>query len=242
MIAALPRFDLSRYPRIVFFTGAGASAESGVPTYRGRDGIWSAYRWEDYACQDAFERDPHKVLDFHEQRRARVLDCEPHAGHRHLAMLQNARGGIALITQNTDGLLQRAGAREVIELHGSLWRLRCARHGSGEDLAAPAYCTRHCPQCGALLRPDITWFGDDVDTARFRRAAQLIEACELFVAVGCSAVVWPAAGLLESGCRRAALSVEINLEDTGLSPRFGQCLRAPASRVLPHSFPLPGDP
>ena len=134
-----PIVDVSSFKRVVFFTGAGMSAESGVPTYRGAGGIWAQYRWEDYACQDAFEREPAKVLDFHEQRRGRVLACQPHAGHLHLAALQSAHPGLSIITQNTDGMHQRAGAKSVVELHGSLWRLRCARHGATEDLAAAEY-------------------------------------------------------------------------------------------------------
>ena len=207
--------SLSAYSRVVFFTGAGMSAESGVPTYRGRGGIWgrgdtafakqwvreprpapspaptslrsgtvstAQYRWEEYACQDAFDADPVKVLDFHEQRRGRVLGCEPHAGHRHLAALQAAHPGLSIVTQNTDGMHQRAGAKRVVELHGSLWRMRCARHGAVEDLAAAAYANRECGLCGSLLRPDITWFADAVNAAVFAQAQQLIEQAELFVA------------------------------------------------------------
>lgn len=227
---------LSQFARIVFFTGAGMSAESGVPTYRGRGGIWGQYRWEEYACQDAFDADARKVLDFHEQRRGRVLACQPHDGHVHLAALQAAHPGLAIITQNTDGMHQRAGARRVIELHGSLWRLRCARHGAHEDLAAAAYARRDCAQCGATLRPDITWFGDNVDSAVFARAQQLIEAAELFVAVGTSGIVYPAAGLIPAAARSGARMIEINPEATELSELFAERLREPAGSALPRLF------
>ena len=224
--------DLKDYERVVFFTGAGMSAESGVPTYRGRGGIWSQYRWEEYACQDAFDADPQKVLDFHVQRRGKVLACEPHAGHRHIAALQASHPGVSLITQNTDGMHQRAGARDVIELHGSLWRLRCPRHGAIEDLAAPAYARRECAQCGAGLRPDITWFGDSVNAAVFGAAERLVARAQLFVAVGTSGVVWPAAGFVHAAQRAGARMVEVNIDESELSPLFSDRVREPASGAL----------
>ena len=228
--------SLSAYSRVVFFTGAGMSAESGVPTYRGRGGIWAQYRWEEYACQDAFDADPVKVLDFHEQRRGRVLGCEPHAGHRHLAALQAAHPGLGIVTQNTDGMHQRAGARRVIELHGSLWRMRCARHGAFEDLSAAAYEKRECGVCGAPLRPDITWFADPVNAAVFTQAQQLIEQAELFVAVGTSGIVYPAAGMVPVAARSGARMIEINPEGTELSGMFAECVRETAGVALPGMF------
>jgi NAD-dependent deacetylase len=231
----------AEYGRIVFFTGAGMSAESGVPTYRGRGGIWGQYDWEAFACQRAFDADAQKVLDFHEQRRAKVLVCEPHAGHRHLAQLQRARGGIAVVTQNTDGLHSRAGVRDVVELHGSLWRLRCPRHGAHEDLGAGPYARRDCPECGAALRPDIVWFEDPVDARVFARADRLIRDCDTFVAVGTSAVVWPAAGLIQRARDAGARLIEINVDDTGLSGLFHERWRGAAGVLLPERFPLPGD-
>jgi len=125
----MERIDPKQYQQIVFFTGAGMSAESGVPTYRGHGGIWNQYRWEEYACQDAFDADPEKVLKFHELRRAAVLTCTPHPGHAIIAALEEKHQGITVVTQNIDGMHQRAGSRRVIELHGSLWRVRCPRHG-----------------------------------------------------------------------------------------------------------------
>ena len=225
--------------RTLFFTGAGMSAESGVPTYRGRGGIWGQYRGEDFACQRAFDRDPQKVLDFHEERRARVLRCEPHAGHRHLARLQAAGADLAIVTQNTDGLHSRAGVSDVVELHGSLWRLRCPHHGALDDLAAARYARRRCAQCGALLRPDIVWFEDAVDPRVFARAAQLIRSCETFVAVGTSAVVYPAAGLIPLARECGARMIELNVEDTELSPLFDERWRGTAGELLPQKFALP---
>ena len=117
------------YQRIVFFTGAGMSAECGVPTYRGKGGIWNEYKWEDVACQPAFDRDPEGVLCFHELRRKSVQKCKPHAGHAIISNLQKSHDNMTVITQNIDGMHQLSGSNNIIELHGSLWRLRCLKEG-----------------------------------------------------------------------------------------------------------------
>lgn len=231
--------DPSTFPSIVFFTGAGLSAESGVPTYRGRGGIWQQYNYEDYACQRAFDRDPRRVLDFHEVRRTKVLACPPHAGHMQIAALQRGQRGVLVITQNIDGLLQRAGARVDAELHGSLWRVRCARHGTWDDAAAGPYQTRFCPHCRPRevpLRPDIIWFEDRVNEAVFARAAEIVAQADLFVAVGTSAMVWPAAGFIEQAKRAGARMIEVNPEATEASTLFDECVREPASVALPRLF------
>lgn len=223
--------DLREFRHVVAFTGAGMSAESGVPTYRGRGGIWHRYNYEDYACEAAFRRDPDKVLDFHALRRSQVLACAPHAGHRHLAVLQRAHPSLRIVTQNIDGMHQRAGGIVAAELHGSLWRMRCPRHGVYEDADAGEFRARACPQCGAALRPDITWFGDDVDTAVFGLARALIDECDLFISVGTSAVVWPAAGLIPFSRRPRPRLVEINPESTDGSDAFDEVVRRPASAL-----------
>lgn len=223
--------DLSAYSHVVVFTGAGMSAESGVPTYRGHGGIWHRYNYEDYACEAAFRRDPQGVLDFHEIRRGHVLGCEPHAGHQHLTVLQRGHPSLSIVTQNIDGMHQRAGSRVAAELHGSLWRLRCPHHGLFEDAAAGAFQQRSCPQCGTVLRPDITWFGDQVDEAVFDRARALIDDCDLFVCIGTSAVVWPAAGLIPLHRSRRPWLLEINPEPSEVADGLDQAIRAPASTL-----------
>lgn len=235
MSADLP-IRLADYASVVFFVGAGMWAESGVPTYRGRGGIWGQYDYSEYACQRAFDRDPHKVLDFHELRRTRALECAPHAGHAALARLQAAHRQLHVVTQNIDGMLQRAGVRVDAELHGSLWRLRCATHGVREDIAAGSFATRHCADCGAALRPDIIWFEDAVDEAVFARAERLIGHCDLFVSVGTSAVVYPAASFIPLAQRSGASMVEINPEITEASSLFDRCIAEPASRAIVEHF------
>lgn len=227
---------------LVLFTGAGLSAESGVPTYRGAGGIWREYNYQDYACQRAFDRDPVKVLDFHALRRAKVLACAPHAGHVHIRAMQALHPGVQVITQNIDGLLQRAGVAVAAELHGSLWRLRCPVHGIRADLGAGAFAHRRCPDCppdrAPWLRPDITWFEDAVNEAVFEHAAMLVDDAELFVGIGTSGAVWPAAGFAERARRRGARMVEINPEDNEASTLYRDRIRLPASKALPEAFPI----
>lgn len=234
MVASAIR--LADFRSIVFFVGAGMSAESGVPTYRGRGGIWGQYDYTEYACQRAFERDPQKVLDFHELRRTRALDCVPHAGHAALAQLQTAHPRLQVITQNIDGMLQRAGIRVAAELHGSLWRLRCASHGVRDDLARGTFATRNCPDCGDTLRPDIIWFEDAVDEAVFTAAGDLIAGCDLFISVGTSAVVYPAANFIPLARRGNALMIEINPERTEASTLFDRCIAEAASVAIGAQF------
>lgn len=227
---------LADYGSVVFFIGAGMSAECGVPTYRGAGGIWEQYRYEDFACQRAFDSHPERVLDFHEVRRKAVLACEPHAGHHALAKLQAAHPSLHVITQNIDGMLQRAGLRVDAELHGSLWRVRCVRHGIHEDLAGNGFRARHCPDCGAWLRPDITWFEDRVDEAVFAQAGKMIATADLFVSVGTSAAVYPAANFIPLAKRAGARMIEVNPEPTEASSLFERCHALPASTALTTLF------
>jgi NAD-dependent deacetylase len=222
---------LRDFERIVFFTGAGMSAESGIPTYRGQGGIWRQYNYEDYACQRAFDRDPEKVWDFHDVRRERVAACEPNAGHRIVAEVQHAKPSTTIITQNIDGLHQRAGARDVVELHGSLWRIRCDAERvvvANEEVPLKA---RKCA-CGEYWRPDIVWFEDNLRMETLDAAATALEKCDVLVSIGTSAVVYPAAELPRIAMRNGAASIEINLEDTPVTPLYQHTLRGTASECL----------
>ncbi len=227
--------DPGSFRQIVFFTGAGMSAESGVPTYRGSGGIWHDYNWQAYACQDAFDKDPEKVLSFHEMRRRAILECAPHGGHRIISELQTRHDNISIVTQNIDGMHQRAGAANVIELHGSIWRMRCNVHGAREDLSE-TYERRSCEQCGAPLRPDITWFGDMLDPSVIEAATRAVENCDLFIGIGTSGVVWPAAGFPEVARKSGAELIEINPEATELSSLYNRSVRKPAGTALAELF------
>jgi NAD-dependent deacetylase len=228
--------DHHSFARIVIFTGAGMSTESGVPTYRGRGGIWDRYRWEEFACQEAFDADPEKVLKFHELRRQTVLACQPHAGHAALAALEEKHPGVAVVTQNIDGMHQRAGNRNVIELHGSLWRVRCPDHGPSVDVGE-TYSRYRCPSCGSWLRPDITWFGDGLDEAVVNRAIATIGSCDLFVSIGTSGVVYPAAGFPRFARQNGAKLIEVNPEANDLSSLYDETIREAAGLALPALFP-----
>ena len=222
---------LADFERIVFFTGAGLSAESGIPTYRGHGGIWNEYNYEDYACQRAFDRDPDKVWDFHDKRRAAVAACEPNAGHRIISEVLRDKPATAIITQNIDGLHVRAGSRDLIELHGSLWRVRCDREGTVRDDTSVPMQPRRCA-CGAYFRPDIVWFEDQLDHRVLRRAQEALAQADLIVSIGTSGVVFPAAQLPRIAVAAGAVSVEINLEDTPVSELYQHRLRGKASELL----------
>jgi NAD-dependent deacetylase len=225
------QISLRDFDRIVFFTGAGLSAESGIPTYRGHGGVWAEYNYEDFACQQAFLRDPEKVWDFHDKRREKVAACEPNGGHRVIAEVQREKPETVVITQNVDGLHQRAGATSVIELHGSLWRVRCDDEGVVVANDQVPINPRRCA-CGAYWRPDIVWFGDMLDAAAIERAVQALKDCDLLVSVGTSGVVYPAAELPLIAMEHGAVTIEINLEDTPVSHLYQHAMRAPASQAL----------
>ena len=231
----MEKIDPRKYRRIVFFTGAGMSAESGVPTYRGRGGVWSQYRWEEFACQEAFDADPEKVLQFHELRRAAVLACAPHAGHAAVAALEKSHPGVTVVTQNIDGMHQRAGSGKVIELHGSLWHLRCPGHGITEDIGEK-YRRFRCERCGNWLRPDIVWFGDMLDQYVMSAAIAAIRSCDLFVSIGTSGVVYPAAGFPSFAKGNEARCIEINPEANVISSLYDEAIREPAGKALPELF------
>ena len=226
---ATPRF--SDFERILFFTGAGLSAESGIPTYRGKGGVWAEYDYEDFACPRAFERDPEKVWDFHDKRRAAVAACEPNERHRIIAAVQRERAGTSVVTQNIDGLHARSGATGVVELHGSLWRVRCDRERVVRDDTSVPMAPRRCT-CGSYWRPDIVWFEDGLRSADLERAQDLLMRCDLLVTVGTSGVVYPAADLPRIAMRNGATTVEINVDDTAVSALYQHRLRGTASEML----------
>jgi len=227
---------------VAAMTGAGISAESGVPTFRGADGLWRTYSAADLATPEAFARDPDLVWQWYRWRQGIIGRAQPNAGHVALARFQSRLPGFTLITQNVDGLHQRAGSTDVIELHGNIWRARCARgcgvvretraDPSGAGPAGGEGPLPVCP-CGALLRPDIVWFGEALDPRHAGAATRAAEACEVFLAIGTSALVYPAAGLPLVAGRAGAVVVEINVDDTPLTPHADIVLRGTAAGLLP---------
>ncbi len=226
--------DIRRFRSIAVVTGAGVSAESGVPTFRGAGGLWRRYRAEDLATPEAFQRDPRLVWEWYDWRRQVVTGCRPNPAHEAIAWLERQVPDFLLITQNVDGLHRKAGSRRMVELHGSLWRVRCLDEGLVCDLEAvplPAIPPR-C-NCGALLRPDVVWFGEALPPAALRAAFESAERCDLMLVAGTSALVHPAASLPLLAKERGAYRVEVNVERTGLTSSADEWHQGKAGEILP---------
>ncbi|MFP3854176.1 MAG: NAD-dependent deacylase [Anaerolineales bacterium] len=219
---------------IVALTGAGISAESGVPTFRGEGGLWEDYRAQDLATPQAFKDDPELVWRFYAWRRQLVRGCRPNKAHTTLSEIERASDDFTLITQNIDGLHQRAGSQNVIELHGSLWKLRCTRCGENwRDLAVPfEEPIPGCPNCGSNARPDVVWFGESLDESILEKAFAASKRASTFLVIGTSAIVQPAASLPLVAKRQGASLIEFNLERTPISDAADERRQGPASAKL----------
>jgi NAD-dependent deacetylase len=216
-------------------TGAGISAESGIPTFRDAlTGLWEKFNPEDLATPEAFERDPKFVWDWYEFRRDLIRKVEPNPGHYALVELARLVPSLTLVTQNVDGLHQRAGSRGVLEYHGNILRDRCTVE---QVIAGRAEESRHglprCAACGGLLRPDVVWFGEAIPVGPMVAAAEAARNCDLFLSVGTSSLVYPAAGLAEAALDAGAKVVEINPGRTELSDAATLVLSGPSGTVLP---------
>jgi len=218
----------------VVFTGAGMSAESGVPTFRGRGGLWERYRPEELATPEAFARDPVLVWKWYKWRQEIVYNARPNPGHYAVAKLEEAGVVKAVVTQNVDGLHQRAGSRRVVELHGSLWRARCTKCGAVYRLEKPVEeVPPRCPKCGSFLRPDVVWFGEPLPQEAWEEAVRLMAASDVVIVVGTSGVVYPAAYLPKLAKESGAAVVEINVEESAITPIADVFIRGKAGEVLP---------
>ena len=219
---------------VVVLTGAGMSAESGVPTFRGKDGFWEKESVEDLATPQGFARDPAKVWRWYDERRRMIAACAPNEGHRALAAYEARHADLVLVTQNIDGLHAAAGSRRVLEVHGNIFRVRCVRDGeTSEDRRVPLSVIPPSCRCGALLRPDVVWFGEMLPGRVIDEATTAAEAAALFLVIGTSAVVYPAAGLPAVAAAAGAWVVEINPESTPLSDQVNEVLRGKAAVLLP---------
>lgn len=210
LASALDAIRQRRPKKVVAFTGAGVSADSGIPTFRGEHGMWRNFRSEDLATPEAFARDPEFVWEWYEWRRGLIRDAKPNAAHEALARLTDA----VVVTQNVDNLHTRAGSPNVIELHGNIFRVRCTREGttSMRESAFESMPPR-CP-CGALFRPDVVWFGEMLPEDALARASAAILGADLLLVIGTSGVVYPAAGLVSL---HRGLSIEINPQASALA-------------------------
>lgn len=224
------------YQNIVILTGAGISAESGIRTFRAADGLWEDHHIEDVATPEAFERDPRLVHRFYDQRREQLLqpDIQPNLAHRALARLeQYFNGELLLVTQNIDNLHERAGSQNLVHMHGELLNLRCTSSGQVFSHQGPVLPDARCQCCDhqGTLRPDIVWFGEL--PMQMELIYDALERCDLFIAIGTSGHVYPAAGFVEMANRAGAETVEINLEPSKIQSAFDRHLYGPASREVP---------
>ncbi len=224
--------------RVTVITGAGVSAASGVPTFRGPDGLWQSFRAEDLATPEAFARDPYLVWQWYDWRRQKIAACEPNIAHHVLASWQHQFTSFTLVTQNVDGLHERAGSENVLRMHGSIWEVGCSRdcgkvpHRWRDDTVPFVALPPRCPQCDAPLRPGVVWFGEALDPDIVERCLMATN-CDAFLIVGTSAVVYPAAGLVDHARRHGALTVEINPESTPATRSVDVAIAEPAEVVFP---------
>ena len=222
--------------KVVVFTGAGMSKDSGIDTFRGPGGIWERFSADDLATYEGFIRDPAKVWMWNEARRQQVASITPHAGYEALAEMEDLFPQVVTVTQNIDGLHARSGASRVVELHGNIWKVRCDAEDSepwlDERTEFPEYPLR-CERCGGLLRPHIVWFGEPLDRRDVLEATLAVEECDAILVVGTSAVVYPAAALPMQARQRGALVIEVNIEPTPVTGYADVSLFGKAEEVLP---------
>jgi NAD-dependent deacetylase len=221
--------------RIAVLTGAGISSESGVPTFRGKDGLWRQFRAEDLATPEAFSRDPKLVWEWYNWRRGLIGKVEPNPAHTILAKWETVFPEFALITQNVDGLHVKAGSKNILELHGNIWKLRCTKEGTiTENHATPlADVPPRCPACGEMLRPHVVWFGESLDPSILHRVFALCSHCDVMLVIGTSAFVQPAASLPFYASDAGAKIIEINPEPTPLTSLVNLSLQGKAGEILP---------
>ncbi|MBI5588447.1 MAG: NAD-dependent deacylase [Deltaproteobacteria bacterium] len=217
----------------VALTGAGISAESGVPTFRGPGGLWKNFRAEDLATPEAFEADPLRVWEWYDWRRGLISRIKPNPAHYALAELESKNPGLTVITQNVDGLHTLAGSRNVLEIHGSIWRVACTEcKNSSENREVPIKILPGCP-CGGVLRPGVVWFGEALPEDILNEAFEASGKADFMLVVGTSGVVQPAASLAYRGKEAGAFMVEINTGPSALSNIMDETVSGKAGEVLP---------
>ncbi len=222
--------------KVVVFTGAGMSKDSGIETFRGPGGIWERFSSQDLATVDGFLRDPARVWRWYEHRRQQVAGLEAHEGYVALAELEALFPDVAVVTQNIDGLHARSGAGRVVELHGNIWKVRCSVEDGEpwwDDRTELPEVPLHCENCGGLLRPHVVWFGEPLDRLDMLAATAECASCDVMLVVGTSAVVYPAAGFPQVAKDHGAFVVEVNVEPTPVTAYADVSLLGTAQEVLP---------
>ena len=225
--------------RVTVLSGAGISAASGVPTFRGgADSLWENVRPEELATSRAFQQNPEQVWRWYDWRRSLIAGCEPNAAHAALVRLEAQVEDVTVITQNVDGLHQRAGSRNVLEFHGSIWNLRCTRCGhESRNSVVPLPPLPACGVCSGLLRPGVVWFGENIDPVIMDRSVTAAADCDLFLVIGTSGLVYPAAGLARTAKESGAVVLEFNIEGGGVSAWVDHLVPGSADETLPLFVP-----
>lgn len=221
---------LEKCKNLVIFTGAGISKESGIPTFRDADGLWKNFRIEELATPEAFNRDPKKVWEWYLWRKKKIGECNPNSCHLLVSKWEKEFENFWLLTQNIDGLHRKAGNKKILELHGNIWFTRCLKCSEiSEDLSVsyPSLPPKH--KCGGILRPHIVWFGEALDSNIINKAINVSGEADVFISIGTSTVVYPAASLPFIALERGAYVVEVNPERTSLSPEASQCFHMKAT-------------
>lgn len=228
------RARLASARSITALTGAGISADSGVPTFRGADGLWRNFRAEELATPEAFKRDPRLVWEWYSWRRELIATKQPNDAHRAIASLESRVNDFWLITQNVDGLHRQAGSTKLSEIHGNIWMVRCTACGAvTENHQVPLPLLPHCGQCGELLRPHIVWFGESLQEKDLARCAKQLQVCDVLLVIGTSGVVYPAAGFASIAKEAGAYVIEVNLDPTPQSDLVDIALRGRAKDLVP---------
>ncbi|MEE8209458.1 MAG: NAD-dependent deacylase [bacterium] len=219
---------------VVVLTGAGVSAESGVPTFRGQEGLWRNYNPQELATPEAFNKDPTLVWEWYDWRRGLIAPLEPNPAHLAIAELEKRSPSFLLITQNIDGLHKKGGSKQMLELHGNIWNVRCVAEGYvTENHDVPLQNIPPMCSCGAMLRPHIVWFGESLDPHILHQSLQAIEACDFLIVAGTSAVVQPSASFPIMARERGATVLEVNIEPTPISSLVNGSLFGKAGELLP---------
>jgi NAD-dependent deacetylase len=219
---------------VVVLTGAGVSAESGIPTFRGPGGLWRQKRPEQLASPEGFTRDPRLVWEWYDWRRTVIKDAQPNPAHLAIAELERRKTQFALVTQNVDGLHDKAGSRNILKLHGDIWTVRCLQCNleRRDDRAPLPELPPRC-ECGGLLRPGVVWFGEALPLDVLRRAEALTRSADVVLVAGTSSVVYPAAALVPLAKSSGARVIECNMEETPFSAELDRSFRGKAGEVLP---------
>lgn len=230
---------LATAKRITVLTGAGISADSGVPTFRGRDGLWRNYRAEDLATPEAFARDPKLVWEWYNWRREVIASKHPNEAHKAITQLEQHTSDFWLITQNVDGLHRDAGSQQLSEIHGNIWKVRCTGCRTVEDNRdIPIAILPTCRHCGSLLRPHIIWFGESLVAEDLAQCSRVLHHTDVLLVIGTSGVVYPAAGFAATAKQAGAFVAEINLDPTPQSGLVDVSLQGRAKEIVPLLFEL----